>query len=117
MLWITPSTCSPPPRPPPRPWPHPHPSWSVFSQDHCAKHLLGWDVDNTTHDAAMDAIKSIRLFNGWQQLQANPAAWEHAQQTLMGAPPSQSFARRHPSYEGVCMGNRKTCTCGAPFFS
>jgi RNA exonuclease 4 len=92
-------------------------SWSVFSQDHCAKHLLGWDVDNTAHDAAGDAVKSIRLFNYWQQLQSDPDAWQRAQQELLAAPPSSSFAKRHPSYEGVCMGNRRTCTCGAPFFS
>ena len=31
--------------------------------------------------------------------------------------PAPSFAKRNPSFEGVCMGNRKTCTCGAAFFS
>lgn len=92
-------------------------SWTMFSQDHCAKVLLGWDVDNTTHDAAADAVKSIRLFNFWQQLQQDPGAWQRAQQALLDAPPSQSFAKKNPSYDGVCMGNRRTCTCGGPFFS
>lgn len=92
-------------------------SWSMFSQDHCVKTLLGWDVDSMPHDAAADAVKSIRLFNYWQQLQTDPGSWAAAQQALLSAPPSQSFAKRNPSYEGVCMGNRRTCTCGAPFFS
>jgi RNA exonuclease 4 len=80
--------------------------------------LLGADPATLEqHSAAGDAQKSIRLFNYYQQLQATPGAWEAAQQALLAAPPSASFARRNPSYEGVCMGNRKTCTCGAPFFS
>ena len=62
-----------------------------------------------------DAIKSIRLFKLHQQLQAAPARWEAAQQALLAAPPQPSFARQNPSFEGVCMGNRKTCTCGAAF--
>jgi len=37
------------------------------------------------------------------------------QQKLLAMPPEPSFAKQNPSYEGVCMGNRKTCTCGAPF--
>lgn len=36
-----------------------HHSWSMFSQDHCAKVLLGWDVDSMPHDAALDAQKSV----------------------------------------------------------
>ncbi|KAI8466778.1 MAG: ribonuclease H-like domain-containing protein [Monoraphidium minutum] len=100
-----------------RAWNPRYNSWSVFSQDHCAKHLLGWDVDSASHDAAGDAAKSIRLFNYWQQLHSDADAWRRAQEALLGAPPSQSFAKKHPSYDGVCMGNRRTCTCGAPFFS
>jgi hypothetical protein len=88
----------------------------MFSQDHCAKTLLGWDVDASTHDAALDAVKSIRLFNFWQQMQLDAASWQRAQQALLAAPPSDSFAKKNPSYEGVCMGNRRTCTCGGPFF-
>ena len=29
--------------------------------------------------------------------------------------PEPSFAKKFPIYDGVCMGNRKSCTCGAPF--
>eukprot|EP00798_Chlamydomonas_sp_ICE-L_P018074 gene18074-24497_t len=98
-------------------------SFSVFGQDHVAKVLLGWPVLDGTdgavsdHNAVTDAIKSVRLFNYYHQLQTNPSAWEQAQQALLATPPPPSFARRNPQFEGVCMGNRKTCNCGAPFFS
>ena len=102
-----------------RAWNARYGGFTVFSQDHCAKVLLGWDVDAATHDAAWDAVKSVRLFNYYHAVmaQGGPAAWEQAQAALLAAPPTESFAKRNPTYEGVCMGNRKTCTCGAPFFS
>lgn len=100
-----------------RVWNTKYNSWSMFSQDHCARVLLGWDTERAQHDAASDAVKSIRLFGYWQQAQAHPASWQQAQRALIDAPPSQGFARRFPSYEGVCMGNRRTCSCGGPFFS
>ena len=37
------------------------------------------------------------------------------QEKLLAIPPEPSFAKRFPTFEGVCMGNRKTCRCGAPF--
>lgn len=37
------------------------------------------------------------------------------QERLLATPPEPSFAKKFPSYEGCCMGNRKTCVCGAPF--
>ena len=62
-----------------------------------------------------DAIKSMRLFNFYQQFQPNPDAWQQAQQMLLNTMPEPSFAKINPSFEGVCMGNRKTCVCGAAF--
>ena len=38
------------------------------------------------------------------------------QALLMSTPVAPSFAKLNPEYEGCCMGNKKTCTCGAPFF-
>lgn len=90
-------------------------SHSVFSQDHLAKTLLSWDV-SAQHDAVGDAIKSIRLFNLYQSVQGQPAAWNSVCQKLLESSPEPSFAKRNPTFEGVCMGNRKTCSCGAPFF-
>ena len=49
-------------------------------------------------------------------MHANTEQWALVQQALLATQPEPSFARKNPSFEGVCMGNRKTCTCGAPFF-
>lgn len=100
-----------------RVWNTKYNSWTVFGQDHVATVLLGWDLKNMSHNAAFDAVKSIKLFNLYQQMQQDPAGWQRAQQALLDAPPTQSFAKLNPTYEGVCMGNRRSCTCGAPFFS
>ncbi|KAL4445396.1 hypothetical protein ABPG77_011221 [Micractinium sp. CCAP 211/92] len=98
-----------------RVWNPQYKSYSVFGQDHLAKVLLNWDTTVGGHDAVGDALKSIRLFKLYQQLQASPAQWAAAQAALLATPPAPSFARQNPSFEGVCMGNRKTCACGAPF--
>ena len=89
-------------------------SYSVWGQDHLASVLLGWPTSQ--HDAATDAVKSIRLFNLHTAMTADPGARAQAEAALLASSPEPSFAKRHPSFEGVCMGNRKTCTCGAPFF-
>jgi RNA exonuclease 4 len=126
-------------------------AFTIFSQDHLAKVLLGWPVTAEeengagkeeaggeeagaaaaaavassssspaplAHDAALDALKSVRLFNLHRRLFArDPQAWADAQKRLLEAKATPSFAVRHPQWEGVCMGNRRTCTCGGPFFS
>jgi DNA polymerase III alpha subunit (gram-positive type) len=99
-----------------RTWNDKYKTWSIFGQDHVAKVLLGWDNEGVAHDAVTDAVKSIRLFNHHQQLQQTPGAFEAAQQALLATPPAPSFAKRNPIFDGVCMGNRKQCSCGAPFF-
>jgi RNA exonuclease 4 len=62
----------------------------------------------------------VRLFNYYQWLSSpqggGAPALEHAKALLLQTPPEPSFAKKNPSFEGCCMGNRKTCTCGAPFF-
>lgn len=98
-----------------RVWNPQYKSWSVFGQDHLAKLLLNWDTRVGGHDAVGDALKSIRLFRFYQQQQSNQEQWAAAQAALLATPPAPSFARQNPSFEGVCMGNRKTCTCGGPF--
>jgi len=104
-----------------RVWNQQYKSWSVFGQDHVARVLLN-EADESgasgnEHDAVKDAIKSMRLFKHHHHLQSSPSAWEAAQQALLATPPAPSFARRYPTFEGVCMGNRKSCTCGAAFLS
>jgi hypothetical protein len=37
------------------------------------------------------------------------------QETVMAAEVQPSFAKRNPEFDGVCMGNRRQCKCGAPF--
>lgn len=51
-----------------------------------------------------------------QHMHAIKEQWQAVEQMLLATQPEPSFARKNPSFEGVCMGNRKTCTCGAPFF-
>lgn len=92
-------------------------SYSVWSQDYLCQRLLGWDVAGQAHDAAYDAVKSMRLYHLWYLLQQDQAAWQQAQETLLSGTPEPSFAKANPIYEGVCQGNRKTCKCGDPFFT
>lgn len=62
-----------------RVWNTKYNTWSVFGQDHLAKVLLGWNTENSSHDAVGDAVKSIRLFNLYKNLQSDPQAWRRAQ--------------------------------------
>ena len=50
----------------------------MFGQDHVAKVLFDWNMEGASHDAVVDAIKSIRLFNYYHSMQANPPEWEEA---------------------------------------
>ena len=92
-------------------------SWSVFSQDHLVRCLLEDTEVNASHDAAGDCVKSIRLYRYYLQMKDNAAGLANAHAKLLATPPEPSFSKRFPSFEGVCQGNRKTCACGAPFFS
>ncbi|MEW5314448.1 MAG: hypothetical protein WDW38_005948 [Sanguina aurantia] len=95
-------------------------SMSKFSQDHVANVLLDWAHTHPAqgdgeHGAVQDALKSIALFHHHRALSATPGALEAAKAALLAAPTTLSFARRFPTYEGVCMGLRRSCTCGATF--
>lgn len=90
-------------------------SWSIFSLDHMARVVLGLDSRGGPHNAVGDALKSIRLFNCYRVFSQNRAMMSRVKDALMNSPVQDSFAKRHPKFEGVCMGNRKRCTCGAPF--
>jgi hypothetical protein len=99
-----------------RVWNPKYNTWSVFGQDHVAKVLLGWDSAGASHDAVTDAIKSMRLFNHYLQMKDNADLFDGEKQKLLAVPVEASFAKRFPTFEGVCMGNRRQCSCGAPFF-
>jgi hypothetical protein len=99
-------------------------SWTYFSLDHCAATWLNINrgVDPATgqaggHDAVRDAYDSMWLFNTYRQVQHDPVQLQHFQYRTLTTPLKPSFAKQNPTFEGCCMGNRKTCVCGAPFFS
>ena len=90
-------------------------SWTVFSLEHLSNVILGMPRNGQPHNAVDDAIKSMRLFNFYRHYGHNQEIWGMSQRALLKTEPAASFARLHPQFEGVCMGNRKRCTCGAPF--
>lgn len=90
-------------------------SFRHFGLDHEATCILGESRDGKEHDAVDDAVKSVALFRAYLEVQHDSQALEEMQCKLTDTPVAPSFAKLHPSWEGVCMGNRWTCTCGAPF--
>jgi len=92
-------------------------SFTYFGLDHVATVLLGESLDGAAHNAVTDAIKSMRLFLLYAQIQAPGMEdqWAQMQKNLLSHPIAKSFATLNPTFEGVCMGNRKTCRCGDPF--
>lgn len=68
-------------------------SWSIFGQDHLARVLLGWEAVHEPHDACIDAVKSMKLFNLYSSLQNQPAAWKQAQ--VSGAGMCLTWAYNH----------------------
>jgi RNA exonuclease 4 len=92
-------------------------SYSYFSLDHYATvYLNDARGENQSHDAADDAAKSVRVFNAHVPLLQNPRGLAEMQAKVIQTPPAPSFAKKHPVWEKCCMGNKKTCKCGAPFF-
>jgi len=49
-------------------------------------------------------------------VQDNQPALLALQVKTLSTPVGPSFAVANPTFEGCCMGNRKTCKCGAPFY-
>mmetsp|Transcript_19476 Transcript_19476/g.39709 ORF Transcript_19476/g.39709 Transcript_19476/m.39709 type:complete len:276 (-) Transcript_19476:189-1016(-) len=100
-----------------RVWNDKYNSFTYFGLDHAATCWLGQANDGAPHNAVTDAVKSMRLFNLYCRVQQNPEELAALHKKLLETPVAPSFAKQNPTYEGCCMGNRKTCTCGAPFFS
>jgi DNA polymerase III epsilon subunit-like protein len=100
-----------------RVWNPKYGSYTYFGLDHAASCWLGKANDGAPHNAETDAIKSMQIFNLYCRAQNDPAELERLHQLLLSTPVAPSFAKLNPEYEGCCMGNKKTCTCGAPFFS
>jgi hypothetical protein len=89
--------------------------YTGFSQDHCAKVWLGIG-DRPNHDAVSDSVISMTLFNMYRSVQHDPNQLQQLQMATMTAPRTLGFSAIHPTVDGCCMGNRKSCTCGAPKF-
>jgi RNA exonuclease 4 len=90
-------------------------NYSYFSLHHKAKALLGYKHVGA-HDPATDAILSIQLYNLYKQLEHYPAQVAFAHQLLLNTSVDESFAKKYSVYDGVCMGQKKSCKCGSPFF-
>ena len=90
-------------------------SWTNFSQDHIAKVWLSIH-ERPSHDALDDAVISMSLLNAYRSIQHDPERLYYLQMSTLNAPRTVSYAAMNGSIEGCCLGNRKTCTCGEPFF-
>ncbi len=90
--------------------------YTSFSQDHVAKVWLGLPV-RPNHTAIDDAGVSMALFKAYLHVQYDHAKLYHLQYMTLMAERTPGFSSRYPVLDGCCMGNRKKCSCGAPFFS
>jgi len=88
--------------------------FTAFSQDHCAMVWLGI-ADRASHDALTDAGISMHLFNAYRSTQYDSLRLSQLQYMTLNAPRVLGFSARFPEVDGCCMGNRKSCKCGAPF--
>jgi len=87
-----------------------------FNQDHCAKVWLGAvRPPGVSHDAVGDAAVSMALLGCYMRMPDSAKAECHAR--ALATPRTPSFAVKNPSFEGVCQGNRRLCTCGAVQYS
>mmetsp|Transcript_12324 Transcript_12324/g.39678 ORF Transcript_12324/g.39678 Transcript_12324/m.39678 type:complete len:350 (+) Transcript_12324:574-1623(+) len=103
-----------------RPWNTRFGSYSYFGQDHYAHVWLGEEhtrAEGDAHDALQDATVSMRLFRAYVEVQHDADAVAAHGARALAVTPKPSFAKLHPTIDGCCMGNKQTCTCGAPFFS
>lgn len=91
--------------------------YHYFSQDHVAKVWLGHSREGQSHDAVGDAAISMTLLHEFLRTRRDPARLAMLRDQTVQAPREPSFSIKHPVFEGVCQGNRKLCTCGAPHFS
>eukprot|EP01083_Nonionella_stella_P061209 159559_1 len=88
--------------------------YTKFSLNHEAFCLLN-SGQSQVHDAAFDALLSVKLYKAFLDFQQSPDRLLQARQLLLSTPPQASFSKQFPYYDDVCMGNKKMCRCGAPF--
>lgn len=90
-------------------------SWTIFSQDHVAEVWLSIR-DRVSHDCVEDASISMSLFNTYRNVQWDPQQLHYMQMATLHAARTPSFSAINGQIDGCCLGNRKTCICGEPFF-
>lgn len=90
-------------------------SWSRFSLEHTCSIVLGVQVYGSAHNAVDDAVNSIRLYRFYLNYKSNSRVWGKTQKNLRDSRRPTSFSKQHPTFEGVCMGHKELCRCGAPF--
>lgn len=104
-----------------------------YSLEHAARHLLHdsltkspafphWSapappaciIAASSHSAARDAYETMLLLKLYAA--AASQSFPHLLTThIQSVPMTPAFSSRNPTLEGVCMGHRRLCTCGAPF--
>ena len=93
-----------------RMWNAKYNEYSIFAREHLAKTLLGWD-DTVYHELGSRSIINMRLYYLCVDLERDGAQRSAAFELVMATKPLPSFAQKNPSWEGVCTGNRRTCSC------
>jgi DNA polymerase III alpha subunit (gram-positive type) len=98
-------------------WNQHYMNWAFHSLQHKAKALLAVPVIEP-HHPAMDALLGVRLYALYKYFEAQPnqQAMDIARMQILSVPTEPSFAKVNPVVEGACMGYKKSCKCGAPFF-
>lgn len=89
-----------------------------FSQDHVARTWIGHKrTEGQSHDAVGDSVISMSLLHEYIRVKRDPHLLAQLRQQTLQAKRLPSFSALNPVFEGVCQGNRRTCTCGSPHFS
>jgi len=98
-----------------RVWNAQYNSWSVFGQDHLVKTLLGAEVA-AQHDAASDALKSVRLFNYYQWLSSPRGGARPRSSTrrrfCCRRPPSRASRNKTRASRGAAWGTGRRARAG-----
>lgn len=90
-------------------------SWIYFSLRHVSNAVLGIPLTDDAHNAVEDAVNTIRLYRFYLRNNSKSQEWNKTQRKLLTSRGPMSFSKRHPRFEGVCMGNKAVCNCGQPF--
>lgn len=88
--------------------------YAYFGLDHYSTCWLGDAREGAAHNAVDDAAKSVKVFNAYTAVMYDAAAVAAVGQRILTTPPDPSFSKLNPTFEGVCQGNKNTCSCGAP---